>query len=233
MALLERVSVRPAREIASFSEIPAGTRYIPAQPLTVDQFFDLIEEDSPAELDEGAVVMPSPVNLQHEDGFVFLLGLLRLFVDAKGLGVVLGSRAKVRLGPRTAREPDICFLSTQRAHLLRQQEIAGALDLVVEIITSDKGRSEALAKRTQYEAAGVQELWLLDFLLRRLHFLLLKDGLYEETVLGDAETVSSHVVPGFRVTVAALLSPVGQYPPQWPIVEALLQASADTPDNTQ
>jgi copper chaperone CopZ len=145
----------------------------------------------------------------------------------------LGSRAKVRLGPRTAREPDICFLSTERAHLLRQQEIAGAPDLVVEIITSDKGRSEALAKRTQYETAGVQELWLLDFPLRRLHFLLLKDGLYGEAVLEEADTVSSQVVPGFRVAVAVLLSPVGQYPPQWPIVEGLLQAPAGISDNRQ
>src|SRR5262249_37179778 len=157
-----------------------GSRYVPEQPLTVDEFYDQIAEDSPAELDEGAVVMPSPPSLQHEDSGCFLLSLLRLYVNALGLGVVVGSRMKVRLGLRIAREPDICFVSNERRHLLRDQEIAGAPDLVVEIVTSDKGRSEALAKRPQYETAGVAEFWLLDIPRRRLHVLSLQENIYRE-----------------------------------------------------
>lgn len=223
MGLLEHVTVERTSELTSLSDLPPGTRYIAERPLTVDEFYALVDEESPAELDDGVVVMPSPVNIQHEDCRGFLAGILRLYVDALGLGLVLDSRVKVRLGLRTAREPDICFLSNARKRLLRQQEIAGAPDLVVEIITSDRGRSEALAKRPQYERAGVDELWLVDFTLRQVRQLILKDQVYEETVLVDGDTLESGVVAGFRVAVSLLFTPAGEYPYQWPVVQALLK----------
>lgn len=223
MALLERVEVENADGVTTLAQLPPGTRYVPDRPLTVDEFYELIDEDSPAELDEGAVVMPSPVNIQHEDAVGFLSGLLRLFVDTRGLGLVLGSRAKVRLGVRIAREPDICYVAKANRARVKQQEIDGPPELVVEVITSDKGRSEAWSKRPQYEAAGVPELWMLDIPLRRLHFLVLEDGIYREVVLSDAEIVVSQILPGFRVAVSILLSPVGEFPPQWPLVEEMLR----------
>jgi Uma2 family endonuclease len=227
MALLERLSVKPTKELTSLAKLRPGTRYVPERLLTVDEFYELIDEDSPAELDGGAVVMPSPVSFQHEDGFSFLLGVLRSYVNALGLGVVVGSRMKVRLALRTAREPDISFISTARKHLIQAQEIAGPPDLIVEIVTSDTGRSEALAKVPQYETAGVTELWLLDFPRRRVHFLVLKGGAYQETVLGEGDTLTSKVVPGFRLAVSVLLSPAGQFPSEVTIVQQLLQAQAD------
>jgi Uma2 family endonuclease len=97
------------------------------------------------------------------------------------------------------------------------------------VITSDKGRSEAFAKRPQYEAAGVKELWMLDHPRRRLHLLMLENGVYQETVLTEADVVQSRVVPGFHLPVSVLLSPAGSFPPQWPIVEGLLQARTTDP----
>src|SRR5438309_332577 len=149
MALLERLVVKRAKPLKSVSEIPPGTRYVPERLLTVDEFYELIGEDSPAELDEGAIVMPSPISLLHEDCFGFLFSLLRMYVDARGLGTVLGSRFKTRLGLRIAREPDILFVSSARRALVRRLEVDGGPDLVVEIINSEKGRSEALAKVPQ------------------------------------------------------------------------------------
>lgn len=233
MALLERVKVESADGVTSLAELPPGTRYVPDRPLTVDEFYDLIDEESPAELDEGAVVMPSPVNVQHEDAVCFLLGLLRLYVDTLGLGLVVGSKMKVRLGVRIAREPDILYVAKENRSRIKQLEIAGPPDLVVEIVTSAKGRSEALAKRPQYEAAGAPEYWMLDCLLKRFHLHVLNDGIYTETVLSPDDIVESGVLPGFRVAVSVLLSPAGQFPPQWPIVEAMLAARQAAPEPSE
>jgi Uma2 family endonuclease len=227
MALLERVVVREAKPLKSVADIPPGTRYVPERLLTVDEFYDLIDEDSPAELDEGAIVMPSPTSAYHEDCFLFLGSLLRIYVDAIGLGIVLGSRAKSRLDLRTAREPDILFVSTARRHLVRDLEVDGAPDLVVEIINSDKGRSEAFAKVPQYERAEVAELWLIDLPRRRVHFLTLRSGTFEETLLAEGDTLRSGVVSGFCIPVSVLFSPAGQYPAGWPMLQELLQSTAD------
>jgi Uma2 family endonuclease len=221
MALLERTLVEDAI-FETVDEIPPGTRYVPPHLLTVDEFYDMIDERSPAELDEGAIVMPSPVGLHHEDCFAFLLTLLRGFVNARELGQVLGSRFKSRLGPRTAREPDILFVSTARRHLVEKLEVNGAPDLVVEIINSDKGRSEALDKVPQYERAGVAELWLVDLLKRHVQKLLLVDGSFQAEILEEGGTLISMTIPGFGIPVAVLLSSPGHYPSELAILQQLL-----------
>ena len=224
MALLERTIVEDAI-FHCIDEIPPGTRYVPPQLLTVDEFYEMIDEESPAELDEGAIVMPSPVGLHHEDCFVFLVMLLRGFVDARAMGTVLGSRFKSRLGPRTAREPDILFVSKARNHLVQPLEVNGAPDLVVEIINSNKGRSEAMDKVAQYERAGVVELWLVDLPKRRVHKLLLAEGAYCEEILEEGGQLTSSAIPGFHIAVDVLFSAPGHYPPAVTSFQELLTTS--------
>lgn len=226
MALLERITVERAEPLRSVEDIPPGTRYIPERPLTVDEFYEMIGEESRAELDEGAIVMPSPAGFWHEDCFGFLFALLRSYVDARRLGVVLGSRSKVRLGQRIAREPDILFVTESRRELVQRLDVDGAPDLVVEIINSDKGRSEALAKVHQYRNAGVAELWLVDLPAHRVMQLLLRGGEYEETSLEGEAALTAATVPGFRLPVALLFSAPGKYPPAFPILQSLLSEEA-------
>jgi Uma2 family endonuclease len=226
MALLERITVERAKPLRSVEDIPPGTRYVPERLLTVDEFYEMISEDSRAELDEGAIVMPSPAGFWHEDCFGFLFFLLRGFVDARRLGVVLGSRSKVRLGQRIAREPDILFVAESRRELVQRLDVSGGPDLVVEIINSDKGRSEALAKVHQYRNAGVAELWLVDLPARRVIQMLLVGGEYDETILAGEAVLAASTIAGFRLPVALLFSAPGEYPPAYGILQRLLSEEA-------
>lgn len=219
MALLERILVEPAEPLGAVSDLPPGTRYVPERPLTVDEFYELIDEDSPAELDEGAIIMPSPAGYRHEDCFGLLQALLRTYVGARDLGVVLGAHSKVRLGPRTAREPDLLFVAKERRHLVTELEVTGPPDLVVEIINSPKGRSEALAKVPQYRDAGVHEVWLIDLVDQRVSQLLLGDGEYVESVLTGERELQSAAIPGFHIAVSTLLAEAVD---PWPILRELL-----------
>jgi Uma2 family endonuclease len=226
MPLLERTRISPTKELTSLRHLRPGTRYVPDRLLTVDEFFALTDEDVRAELDEGVIVIMPPVNLIHEQVFGFLYRLLGDFVEAMDLGIVLGSRASVRLSLRTAREPDIFFVSMMRLGILKEREIAGAPDLVIEIISSDTGRREAYTKQPQYEAAGVQELWFVDLPRRQVRICQLTEGVYEEAAQAEGETAVSRVVPGFRVAVSALLSPLGQFPRVDELLKELLAAQS-------
>lgn len=135
---------------------------------------------------------------------------------------MLGSRTKTRLGARVAREPDILFVSAARAGIVQRLEVAAGPDLAVEIIGSDKGRSEALAKVPQYERAGVAELWLIDLLRRQVHLLRLEPGGYAETLRREGDALQSSMVDGFQLDVSLLFSAPGKYPSAWPILQRLL-----------
>ena len=54
-------------------------------------------------------------------------------------------------------EPDLVYISKERAHQLNEKNLQGAPDLAVEILSpSTRSRDERL-KRNVYERTGVQE----------------------------------------------------------------------------
>ena len=170
--------------------------------------------------------MPTAASFQQEDCFGFLFTLLRLYVNRRGMGVVLGSRFRVRLGPQATREPYICFVSAGRRHIIRDAEIAGPPDLAVEIIAADRGRRYG-SRIPHYEQAGVPEVWVVDIGQRQVQQMFLDGGAYREAVLSDGDILRSRAIPGFRLSVSLLFSPPGLYPSEWSILQEMLPVEAD------
>jgi Uma2 family endonuclease len=227
MALLERVSVRELKPIRSVSELRPGTRYVPERLLTVDEFYELTTEDDRAELDAGVIVMPSPAGFLHENCNAFLLSLMRAFVSRTRLGIVVGSNFVIRLGPRTARAPDILFVRAERRHIITELDVVEPPDLVVEIIASRSMRSEALAKVAQYETFGIPEAWLVDLLRKHVRRLVLVNGVYEETILTGGDFTTSPSLPRFRLPMSHLFSEPDQLSDILDIVQSMLATDID------
>ncbi len=81
-------------------ELRPGEVYYAGHALTVDQFYELVDdEDCDAELMDGVIVVRSPVSLEHEELFGWLYSLISTYVSAARLGTVLGSRTAVRISP--------------------------------------------------------------------------------------------------------------------------------------
>lgn len=59
-------------------------------------------------------------------------------------------------------EPDILFVSHERAHIITRRKLIEAPDLVIEILSGATSRYERSAKLNNYSKAGVVEVWLID-----------------------------------------------------------------------
>ncbi|MBI2882731.1 MAG: Uma2 family endonuclease [Candidatus Methylomirabilis oxyfera] len=59
-------------------------------------------------------------------------------------------------------QPDLLFVSSARASLVTSQNIQGAPDLAVEILSEATRRTDEIIKRKLYERFGVQEYWIID-----------------------------------------------------------------------
>lgn len=119
--------------------------------------------DVRAEWIEGSVQMMSPVSFEHADLVLWLGGLLRIFCEHYRLGVVVGPEFMIRLGAGTSRRvPDLMFVSNERRHLILENHLEGAPDLVMEVISPESAQRDREEKFREYQAAEVREYWLLD-----------------------------------------------------------------------
>jgi Uma2 family endonuclease len=84
------------------------------------------------------------------------------FVEAAGLGQVFIAPIDVRLNERNIFQPDILFISKEKASLIGERMIEGPPDLVAEVLSPSSAYHDLRTKFRAYEQAGVQEYWIVD-----------------------------------------------------------------------
>ena len=96
-------------------------------------------------------------------------------------------------------QPDLLFVSTERAHLLLGgANVLGAPDLVVEILSPSTAGRDRTLKRALYAKHGVQEYWLVDPDARTVTVLRLDANAFEvESIYGEGQTLTSPMLAGF------------------------------------
>ena len=100
-----------------------------------EEYDQLTDEDTKADLFDGTLIIHSPASIRHECIFMFMAFLMHGYVEQRQLGKVLGSRATMHLAHCRKFEPDILFLRKERLELLKEKELEGAVDMVVEILS--------------------------------------------------------------------------------------------------
>jgi len=63
---------------------------------------------------------------------------------------------------REVAQPDILFIATERRSIITRAEIAGAPDIVVEVLSPGTEERDRNYKRTLYQRYGVEEYWIVD-----------------------------------------------------------------------
>lgn len=164
---------------------------------TFEEFCFLIKDGDKGDLIDGVIYMSSPDNTDANTLFVWLGGLIDLFVEERELGQVFGSRVAFRLEEYQSPEPDIAFVRTDRLHIVQRGFVDGPPDLAVEIVSPDSIERDYVRKREQYRQAGVPEYWIVDELEQ--HVILFRrsaSGAYRE-VKPRKGVLHSEALPGF------------------------------------
>jgi hypothetical protein len=104
---------------------------------TFADFCFLVKDDQKADLIDGVIYMASPENADANELFVWLIGLINLFVQQRDLGKVYGSRVAFRLDDGNGPEPDIGFVRKDRLQLVARGRVNGPPDLALEIVSPE------------------------------------------------------------------------------------------------
>ena len=129
-------------------------------PMSESDFFELSE--ARVEYVEGEAVFMSPVSLPHARLVLWIGKYLDTLASRSRLGTVFPDSVTVRLSPNLSRVPDISFVAFKGPANLRHTYIDGPPNLIVEITSPESRERDYRDKFAEYEAAGVQEYWLVD-----------------------------------------------------------------------
>ena len=186
--------------------VETAGKTLPNGKVTWEEFLAWTDEDTHAEWVNGEIIMTMPSSVRHQDIKLFLATLLRQFVRAKKLGMVLDAPFLMRMSFKpSGREPDIILI--QQRHLARLHEtyLDGPADLVVEVVSPESIARDRGDKFVEYEKAKVKEYWLIDPIRARAEFYVLdRKGHYQLVKTDEKGNYYSKVVDGFWIRVAWL-----------------------------
>jgi Uma2 family endonuclease len=130
---------------------------------TYEDYKNLPESETKRyELLEGELVMvPSP-NEPHQRVSGNIGFLLRQFIRERKLGMVYSAPLDVVLSRENVVQPDIIFISNKRMAIVTEENIKGAPDLVIEILSPSTSERDRTLKRTLYARHRVKEYWMVD-----------------------------------------------------------------------
>ena len=198
-------------------------KWVGDRPLTFTEFLEMFGPMDLVELIDGAVVEKSMVQLDHEKLVHWLDRVIGLYVEARQLGIVLGSRTAVEIHQFRGRLPDLLFVLQERMEIVQQKAVYGGPDLVIEVVSPNDHASDILALETDYRAIGVREIVFIDQPRKRVRVLRRQESNYVEEVLTTGavglETLEGMRLetdwlfieprPGQRATVETLLARAG------------------------
>jgi Uma2 family endonuclease len=174
------------------------------QLLTYEDYAALPEDGPRYELIAGELYeMPAPTRI-HQELVARLFMLLRAFTDARRLGKVYVAPFDIRLSPHDVVQPDIIYVSRERASGYGANFLMGGPDLAVEVLSPSTRKRDLTVKRELYVEADVRELWFGDFEAGRIEMLRLDAGRY--VPIPDSHGVlASTALAGLSVDARELL----------------------------
>ena len=180
-----------------------STHVATAQPVVKLTYEDYrtAPEDERCELLDGDLVMVAAPNLKHQKVQFRLGQKLGQFILEHHLGEFFFAPCDVVLSDSDVVQPDLLFVSREREHLLSGGDnVQGAPDLVVEILSPATADRDRGYKRELYGRCGVTEYWLVDPTAETVSIHRQRAGVLEATrTFSRKQTLRSPLLTGLEL----------------------------------
>jgi len=169
-----------------------------------------LDEDVEGELVDGVLEEEEMPTYWHETIVVRLIVALHEWARRRGANVV-GSEAKIAVGPRRGRKPDITVHLPPRIPSAGESLVKATPHIVVEVSSPRPrdNRRDRIDKHSDYARAGIPYYWVVDPQLRSLEvFKLDRSRRYTVVLLAGEGNVRVPGCPGLVLDLDALWKPV-------------------------
>jgi Uma2 family endonuclease len=130
---------------------------------TIEEFWEIAQkpenEGKRLELVKGVIYELAPSSKKNTITAIRFASFLLPFVDEHDLGYVSGADGGFELSDDEVRQPDVAFISKDRAAGLEGTTFPAAPDLAVEVISPSESNRKVLDKVRAYLQAGTKLVW--------------------------------------------------------------------------
>ena len=103
---------------------------------------------------------PAP-SIRHQHIVMALASCLHLFARSRG-DLAFTAPTDVKFSEHDVLQPDIVYVTKDRADIVGEAMLDGAPDLVVEVLSPSTAYHDLRGKMRIYESGGVREYWVID-----------------------------------------------------------------------
>ena len=175
---------------------------------TYQDYLNLPDDGRRYEIIEGVLYLANAPDYDHRWAVSEIHRQMANFVLERNLGQVIPAPFEVHLSEQMRPvQPDVFFVRTERRLERGAKFLAGAPDLVVEVISPSSIRTDRTVKFTAYEQAGVREYWLVDPKYHFIEVYTLSSNEY--ALLGQFDggsVIQSNVLEELQIVAATLFT---------------------------
>lgn len=149
-------------------------------PKSMLEVWETLPEGTLCQLINNKLIMsPAPQDL-HQVVAGEMYVEISLFLRKNKIGEVRISPYDVHISNQNILQPDILFVKNKNLYKIKKFGLAGAPDLVIEILSPSTSQLDYEEKKTLYERFGVAEYFIVDPNTKSVDSYFLKDGEYKE-----------------------------------------------------
>ncbi len=156
---------------------------------TYEDYLNLPEDRRYEIIDGELYMVPAPFTY-HQKISRNLFNPICDYVEDHQLGEVLYAPVDILFSKTDVVQPDIIFIAHENMHILKKENVQGAPDLVVEVLSPSSVKRDYEIKMKLYSRFGVKEYWIADPDAKSVHVYVLQDRLlslhetykYEDTL---------------------------------------------------
>ena len=157
-------------------------------------------DDERYELLNGDLMMVPAPNRKHQ----WVLGRLHIelgrFTQEHSLGEVYVAPFDVVLSDTDVVQPDLLFISRAREHTITDENVRGAPDLVIEILSPSTTERDVGYKHDLYSRHGVLEYWIVDPIAETIAVHRQREGRLELAgTFGRGDTLATALLQGLEL----------------------------------
>ena len=163
------------------------------------------------EIIDGELHVSKAPGLEHQHVCVQLTTAIQIWISALGFGRVYGGPGLVFSEDNDV-IPDVIWITQDRLRIGRDasSHITVGPELAIEVLSpgSANERRDRESKLALYSRRGVNEYWIVDWRRHTVDvFRRVDEALTRVATLGDGETITSLLLPGFELPVVGLWEP--------------------------